>query len=199
MGQRKKVKVKSLSHVRLLATPWTAAYQVPPSMGFFQARVLGWVSIAFSAREKMVNDGWNAMYSDSYGGWTQDKPSLTMLYFPRHTHTHTHTHTRTHTHLCLASLLIQILRETWILNRLWTTFNSTYLIYPKNKLFLSSLNLLPDLYVSTFLFLIRNQYFLSLWDLKVDSHPSLHQLLLLPPQQSPGLPNFFLILLSAPW
>ena len=29
-----KVKVKSLSRVRLLATPWTAAYQGPPSMGF---------------------------------------------------------------------------------------------------------------------------------------------------------------------
>ena len=29
-----KVKVKSLSHVRLLATAWTAAYQAPPSMGF---------------------------------------------------------------------------------------------------------------------------------------------------------------------
>ena len=29
-----KVKVKSLSHVRLLATPWTAAYQAPPSMDF---------------------------------------------------------------------------------------------------------------------------------------------------------------------
>ena len=29
-----KVKVKSLSHVRLLATPQTAAYQAPPSMGF---------------------------------------------------------------------------------------------------------------------------------------------------------------------
>ena len=29
-----KVKVKSLSRVRLLATPWTAAYQAPPSMGF---------------------------------------------------------------------------------------------------------------------------------------------------------------------
>ena len=29
-----KVKVKSLSHVWLLATPWTAAYQAPPSMGF---------------------------------------------------------------------------------------------------------------------------------------------------------------------
>ena len=29
-----KVKGKSLSHVRLLATPWTAAHQAPPSMGF---------------------------------------------------------------------------------------------------------------------------------------------------------------------
>ena len=29
-----KVKVKSPSRVRLLATPWTAAYQAPPSMGF---------------------------------------------------------------------------------------------------------------------------------------------------------------------
>ena len=29
-----KVKVKSLSHVRPSATPWTAAFQVPPSMGF---------------------------------------------------------------------------------------------------------------------------------------------------------------------
>ena len=29
-----KVKVKSLSRVRLLATPWTAPYQAPPSMGF---------------------------------------------------------------------------------------------------------------------------------------------------------------------
>ena len=29
-----KVKVKSLSHVRPSAIPWTAAYQAPPSMGF---------------------------------------------------------------------------------------------------------------------------------------------------------------------
>ena len=28
------MKVKSLSCVRLLATPWTAAYQAPPTMGF---------------------------------------------------------------------------------------------------------------------------------------------------------------------
>ena len=30
----KKVKVKSLSRVRLFATPWTIAYQAHPSMGF---------------------------------------------------------------------------------------------------------------------------------------------------------------------
>jgi len=29
-----KVKVKTLSHVCLFATPWTAAHQAPPSMGF---------------------------------------------------------------------------------------------------------------------------------------------------------------------
>ena len=31
-----KVKVKSLSHVQLLATRWTASYQAPPSMEFFR-------------------------------------------------------------------------------------------------------------------------------------------------------------------
>ena len=39
------MKVKSLSHVRLLVTPWTAAYQAPP---YIQARVLEWVAVAFS-------------------------------------------------------------------------------------------------------------------------------------------------------
>ena len=43
-----KVKGKSLSRVRLLATPWTVAHQAPLSMGFFQARVLEWGAIAFS-------------------------------------------------------------------------------------------------------------------------------------------------------
>ena len=43
-----KVKVKSLSRVWLFATPWTAAYQAPPSMGF--SRVPEWVAIAFSRK-----------------------------------------------------------------------------------------------------------------------------------------------------
>ena len=33
------MKVKSLSRVRLLVTPWTAAYQAPPSMGFSRQSV----------------------------------------------------------------------------------------------------------------------------------------------------------------
>ena len=40
--------MKSLSLVRLFATPWTIAYRAPPSMGFFQARVVEWVAISFS-------------------------------------------------------------------------------------------------------------------------------------------------------
>ena len=31
-----KLKVKSLSRVQLFSTPWTAAHQAPPSMGFFR-------------------------------------------------------------------------------------------------------------------------------------------------------------------
>ena len=33
-ARKQKVKVRSLSSVRLLATPWTAAYQAPLSMDF---------------------------------------------------------------------------------------------------------------------------------------------------------------------
>ena len=43
-----KVKVKSLSRVRLLATPWTAAHQAPPSMGFSRQEYWSWGAIAFS-------------------------------------------------------------------------------------------------------------------------------------------------------
>jgi len=34
MGKEERKKVKSFSHVQLLVTPWTVAYQAPPSMGF---------------------------------------------------------------------------------------------------------------------------------------------------------------------
>ena len=40
-----KVKVKSLSRVRLLATPWTAAHQVPLSIGFSRQEHWGGVPL----------------------------------------------------------------------------------------------------------------------------------------------------------
>ena len=47
-----KVKVKSLSRARLLATPWTAAYQAPPSMGFFRQEY--WSGVPLSSLEYNV-------------------------------------------------------------------------------------------------------------------------------------------------
>ena len=43
-----KGKVKSLSCVQVLVTPWTVALQAPLSMGIFQARILEWVAVSFS-------------------------------------------------------------------------------------------------------------------------------------------------------
>ena len=42
-----KVKVKSLSRVWLFATPWTAAYQAPPSMGFSRQEFWSGVPLPF--------------------------------------------------------------------------------------------------------------------------------------------------------
>ena len=49
-----KLKVNSLSPVRLFLSPWTVIYQAPPSMGFFQARLLEWVAISFSRFHVLV-------------------------------------------------------------------------------------------------------------------------------------------------
>ena len=43
------MKVKSLRRVRPLVTPWTAAFQAPPSMGFSRREYWSeWDAIAFS-------------------------------------------------------------------------------------------------------------------------------------------------------
>ena len=46
------MKVKLLSRVRLLATPWTAAYQAPPSMGF--SRQEYWSGVPLPSPKVMV-------------------------------------------------------------------------------------------------------------------------------------------------
>ena len=62
-----KVKVKPLSPVWLLATPWTAAYRAPPSMGFSRQEYCSGV------------------------------PLLSYIYIYIYIYIYTHTHTHTHT------------------------------------------------------------------------------------------------------
>ena len=50
-----KVKVKSLSRVRLFATPWTVAYQAPPSVGF--SRQEYWSGLLFPSPGDLPNPG----------------------------------------------------------------------------------------------------------------------------------------------
>ena len=49
-----KVKVKSLSSVRLVTTPWTAAYQAPPPMGF--SRQECWSGVPLPSPKKRIYD-----------------------------------------------------------------------------------------------------------------------------------------------
>ena len=50
-----KVKVKLLSCVRLFATPWTVAYQAPPSMGF--SRQECWSGLPFPSPGDLPDPG----------------------------------------------------------------------------------------------------------------------------------------------
>ena len=69
-----KVKVKSLSCAQLLRTPWTAAYQVPPSMGF--SRQEFWIGVplpwngncVFSLLLEMA--GWHHGLDERESEWT---------------------------------------------------------------------------------------------------------------------------------
>ena len=48
VGNEEVIVCKSLSHLRLFATPWTVAYQVPPSIGFSRQEYWSGDAIAFS-------------------------------------------------------------------------------------------------------------------------------------------------------
>ena len=52
---KRKVKVKSLSRVQLFVTPWTAAHQAPPSMGF--SRQEYWSGLPFPSPGDLPNPG----------------------------------------------------------------------------------------------------------------------------------------------
>ena len=48
-------KVELLSHVQLFATPWTAAYQAPTSMGFFRQE--SWSGLPFLSPRDLPDPG----------------------------------------------------------------------------------------------------------------------------------------------
>ena len=50
-----KVKVNSLSHVRLFATPWTIAYQASPFIGFSMQEY--WSGLPFPSPQNLPNPG----------------------------------------------------------------------------------------------------------------------------------------------
>ena len=72
-----KVKVKSLSRVRLLATPWTAAYQAPQSMGFSRQEYWSGVPLlpySFSLLPTIPLYGYTIIYFISHWWWTWTLP-----------------------------------------------------------------------------------------------------------------------------
>ena len=78
--QWKKVKVKSLSRVRLFATPWTVAYQASPSMGC--SRQEYWCGLPFPSLGDIPNPGIEpqspAFQADALTSESSGKPSTWM-------------------------------------------------------------------------------------------------------------------------
>ena len=62
-----KVKGKSVSRVRLLATPWTAAYQAPPSLGFSRQEYWSGMPLPYPLVAKSCATHWNPMDCSSPG------------------------------------------------------------------------------------------------------------------------------------
>ena len=67
-----KMKVKSLSCVWLLATPWTAAYQAPPTLGFSRQEYWSRVPLPSPSQclvhsNYSINIGWHYLYNGLTG------------------------------------------------------------------------------------------------------------------------------------
>ena len=54
--------MKSLSHVRLFATPWTTAYQAPPSMGFSRQEYWSGVPLPSPRGKELACQCWRARH-----------------------------------------------------------------------------------------------------------------------------------------
>ena len=67
-----KLKVKLLSRVRLFATPWTVAYQTPPSMKF--PRKEYWSGLPFPSLGYLPNPGIEPASPALAGGFFNSEP-----------------------------------------------------------------------------------------------------------------------------
>ena len=72
-----KAKVKSLSRVRLFATPGTVAYQAPPSMGFSRREC--WSALPFPSPGDLpylgIEPGYTTLQADPFPSEPPGKPS----------------------------------------------------------------------------------------------------------------------------
>jgi len=86
-SQVKWSEVKLLSCVRLFATPWTVAYQAPPSMGF--SRQECWIGLPFPSPGDLPDPGiepWSpALQADTLLSEAPGKPHLDKTVLQKHT------------------------------------------------------------------------------------------------------------------
>ena len=71
------MKVKLLSRVRLLATPWTAAHQAPPSMGF--SREEYWSGLPFPSPGDLADPGIEPLSPALAGSFFTTEPKSMLL------------------------------------------------------------------------------------------------------------------------
>ena len=78
LGEKLKVKVKLLSHVRLFVTPWTVPYQAPPSMEF--SRQEYWSGLPFPSPGDLpdpgIEPGSPALQADALPSESPGKPRV---------------------------------------------------------------------------------------------------------------------------
>ena len=86
LSLKERKKVKSLSCVRLFATPWTIAYQTPPSMGF--SRQEYWSGLPFPPPGDLPNPGIEprslALKADAVTSEPQGSPNIKCILFLCH-------------------------------------------------------------------------------------------------------------------
>ena len=105
-----KVKVKSLSRIQLLATPWTAAYQAPPSMGFSRQEYWSGVPLSSPQSNRAVSFKFLHHYCFSKEQRNTFLNFLIKIYYNKYIsslcvciYIHTHTHA---TIICLWTVIL---------------------------------------------------------------------------------------------